>query len=71
MLSQGVPNECWKITKINDSYQLADTYPSVLVVPANATDDDLRSVARFRSRGRLPVSLAVVHSQLQRLVVHV
>ncbi|XP_067949283.1 myotubularin-related protein 2-like isoform X2 [Watersipora subatra] len=51
----GVPNECWKVTRINDNYQLCDSYPSTLVVPSAATDEELRAVAKFRSRGRLPV----------------
>ncbi|XP_078457232.1 phosphatidylinositol-3,5-bisphosphate 3-phosphatase MTMR2-like isoform X1 [Lampetra planeri] len=48
-------NPPWKISKLNESYELCDTYPTVLVVPRSATDDDLRRTAAFRSRGRLPV----------------
>ena len=50
-----LPTESWKITKVNEKYDLCDTYPSVLVVPVNASEEDLRAVAAFRSRGRLPV----------------
>ncbi|RWS30590.1 myotubularin-related protein 2-like protein [Leptotrombidium deliense] len=37
------------------SYEVCDTYPQVLVVPSAATDDELKSTANFRSRGRIPV----------------
>ncbi|XP_074621963.1 phosphatidylinositol-3,5-bisphosphate 3-phosphatase MTMR2-like isoform X2 [Acropora palmata] len=52
---QNVPNECWKLTRINEKYELCDTYPSLFVVPASVSDEDLRKVAVFRSRERIPV----------------
>ncbi|XP_051167075.1 myotubularin-related protein 2 isoform X2 [Leptopilina boulardi] len=60
----GVNNDMWKITKINDSFTLCDSYPAVLAVPAAATDEDLQASAAFRSRGRLPV-LAWIHPESQ------
>lgn len=54
---QGIPNESWRITKINERYELCDTYPALLVVPANIPDEELKRVASFRSRGRIPVSV--------------
>ena len=48
---QGIPNESWRITKINERYELCDTYPALLVVPANIPDEELKRVASFRSRG--------------------
>lgn len=60
----GLPNESWKITKINEKYELCDTYPAVLAVPSAANDDFLRSVASFRSRGRLAV-LSWLHPESQ------
>lgn len=62
-----VPNETWRITKINDKYKLCDTYPAILAVPQAATDDDLQSVASFRSRGRLPV-LSWLHPETQATI---
>ncbi|XP_031789692.1 myotubularin-related protein 2 [Piliocolobus tephrosceles] len=53
---QGIPNESWRITKINERYELCDTYPALLVVPANIPDEELKRVGSFRSRGRIPVS---------------
>ncbi|KAK2165234.1 hypothetical protein LSH36_53g07021 [Paralvinella palmiformis] len=66
---QGVDSrhDTWKMTKINQNYELSDTYPQVLCVPALATDDDLRQVAAFRSRGRLPV-LSWIHPDGQTTI---
>ncbi|XP_051506911.1 myotubularin-like isoform X3 [Myxocyprinus asiaticus] len=52
---QGLPNNEWRVTFINMNYELCDTYPTVLVVPYKAPDEDLRRVATFRSRCRIPV----------------
>lgn len=54
----------WKITKINEFYEVCDSYPAIWAVPAVATDDDLRQVAAFRSRGRVPV-LSWIHPESQ------
>lgn len=59
---QGLPNESWRLTKINEHYELADTYPAIFCVPSAASDDDLRQVAHFRSRGRIPV-LCWIHPE--------
>lgn len=64
---QGVPNDMWKISKINENYEICDSYPTVLAVPAQATDDDLRAVAAFRSRGRIPV-LSWIHPESQATI---
>lgn len=57
----------WKITKINENYEICDSYPQILAVPAQVTDDDLRSVASFRSRGRIPV-LSWIHPESQATI---
>ncbi|KAK3099992.1 hypothetical protein FSP39_013159 [Pinctada imbricata] len=64
---QGLPTESWRISKINEKYELSDTYPSVLVVPAAATDEDVRQVATFRTKGRLPV-LSWIHPESQATI---
>ena len=64
---QGLPTESWRITKINDSYEVCDSYPAVWAVPTIATDEDLRSVAAFRSRGRLPI-LSWIHPESQATI---
>ncbi|KAM5290730.1 myotubularin isoform 6-T8 [Glossophaga mutica] len=53
---QGLPNHHWRITFINKCYELCDTYPALLVVPFRATDEDLKRVATFRSRNRIPAT---------------
>ena len=52
---QGLPTDCWRISKVNESYSLSDTYPPLLGVPMDVTDEDLKQVATFRSRARIPV----------------
>lgn len=42
---------------MNDHYELCDTYPSTLAVPVNIPDEELKRVAAFRAKGRIPVSL--------------
>ena len=51
----GLPNESWRITRTNEKYELCDTYPRILAVPATVSDNELKEVAKFRSRNRLPV----------------
>uniref|UniRef100_A0A915JYV0 phosphatidylinositol-3,5-bisphosphate 3-phosphatase n=1 Tax=Romanomermis culicivorax TaxID=13658 RepID=A0A915JYV0_ROMCU len=50
-----LPNDTWRISRINVRYEFADTYPSVLCVPSQATDEDLIKVGNFRNRCRIPV----------------
>lgn len=52
---QGLPNDTWRVSRINESYEFSETYPSVLAVPKHVSDDDLQAVATFRSRSRIPV----------------
>ena len=50
--------EChWRISRVNVNYEVSETYPALWAVPAQpqVTDDLLRKVACFRSRGRIPV----------------
>ena len=44
----------WRVTAINQGYELCETYPTSLVVPAAVTDDALSAAAAFRSKGRVP-----------------
>uniref|UniRef100_A0A5F8GRV9 Myotubularin related protein 1 n=1 Tax=Monodelphis domestica TaxID=13616 RepID=A0A5F8GRV9_MONDO len=64
---QGLPNESWKISKINSSYELCDTYPAIIVVPTSVKDDDLTKVAAFRAKGRVPV-LSWIHPESQATI---
>ncbi|KFO37450.1 Myotubularin [Fukomys damarensis] len=65
---QGLPNHHWRITFINKCYELCDTYPALLVVPYRAADEDLRRVAIFRSRNRIPV-LSWIHPENRTVIV--
>lgn len=60
----GVNNDSWRITKINETYQICDSYPAIWAVPKNVTDDKLKLVANFRSRNRLPVLSWIHHKSL-------
>ncbi|XP_028401912.1 myotubularin-related protein 2-like [Dendronephthya gigantea] len=51
----GLPTDCWRISHINENYELCDTYPPLVGVPQDVVDDDLKQVATFRSRSRIPV----------------
>nr|XP_039264373.1 myotubularin-related protein 2-like [Styela clava] len=67
---QGLPVEGWRYTKanmINSKYELCDTYPQLLVVPAAANDEHLNQVVQFRSRGRIPV-LSWIHPESQATI---
>lgn len=44
-----------RATRLNSNYMLCGSYPSVLIVPASVTDDEVRAVALFRSEQRVPV----------------
>ncbi|XP_052280564.1 myotubularin-related protein 2-like [Dreissena polymorpha] len=64
---QGVPNDNWRVSKLNEKYDVIDTYPSYFAVPKQANDDFLRQVATFRSRGRIPV-LSWIHPKSQATI---
>lgn len=56
----GAPDEYWCLTTINKDYEICDTYPRFLYVPATASTPMLVGSSRFRSKGRLPV-LSYLH----------
>uniref|UniRef100_A0A0A9Y770 phosphatidylinositol-3,5-bisphosphate 3-phosphatase n=3 Tax=Lygus hesperus TaxID=30085 RepID=A0A0A9Y770_LYGHE len=60
----GIPNDMWKITKCNESYTICDSYPAVWAIPVLTTEEDIRAVAGFRSRGRVPI-LSWIHPESQ------
>lgn len=46
----------WRVsTSLNAEYEVCASYPKVVCVPANASDDVLKGSANFRSKGRFPV----------------
>ena len=50
----------WRLTQANKNYEVCPTYPSLLAVPAQISDDVLRVASTFRTKSRLP-SLSWVH----------
>ncbi|XP_024030382.1 phosphatidylinositol-3-phosphatase myotubularin-1 isoform X1 [Morus notabilis] len=48
-------NDLWRISSVNSSYTICQTYPFSLIVPSCITDDDLLQASSFRARCRLPV----------------
>jgi len=51
----GVENPKWRISTVNENYELSDSYPKLICVPIQITDAILLECAKFRSRGRIPV----------------
>lgn len=45
---------------MNSNYKLSPTYPSAFVVPTAVSDGELRQIAHFRARGRVP-AVTYVH----------
>ncbi|XP_063059680.1 myotubularin-related protein 1b isoform X2 [Engraulis encrasicolus] len=64
----GLPNESWVMSKVNSSYELCESYPALLVVPSNITDEDLKRVAGFRAKRRIPV-LSWIHPETQAAII--
>ncbi|KAM9501380.1 myotubularin-related protein 1a isoform 2-T2 [Clarias gariepinus] len=64
----GLPNESWTISKMNSNYEVCDTYPALLVIPTSIKDDELRRVASFRAKHRIPV-LSWIHPESQATIV--
>lgn len=50
----GLPNSEWCCSSVNKEYQICDTYPSILYLPASVSSSVLIGSSKFRSRGRLP-----------------
>ncbi|OWZ09929.1 Myotubularin [Phytophthora megakarya] len=45
----------WRLSYINEEYELCPTYPSIVGVPASVSDSVLAVASKFRSKGRIPV----------------
>ncbi|XP_062868259.1 myotubularin-related protein 1b isoform X2 [Trichomycterus rosablanca] len=65
---QGLPNESWLISKINSNYEMCETYPALLVLPSSIKEDELKRVAAFRAKRRIPV-LSWIHPESQAAIV--
>lgn len=49
----GLPNNLWRITDINNNYAVCDSYPHLLVVPAQLSDSKIKQSAKFRGKHRV------------------
>ncbi|KAL5604437.1 uncharacterized protein BROUX77_004623 [Berkeleyomyces rouxiae] len=54
-INEKATDKGWRISTINHDYSFCDTYPSVLAVPSNISDNTLKYAKDFRSRNRIPV----------------
>ncbi|OIV90583.1 hypothetical protein TanjilG_01664 [Lupinus angustifolius] len=48
-------NDLLRISSVNSSHKMCQTYPFALVVPKIISDDEVLQASNFRARGRLPV----------------
>lgn len=48
-------SDAWRVSLINQQFQLCSSYPPLFYVPAEIQDSTLKECAAFRSKGRLPV----------------
>jgi len=46
--------KAWRICYVNEGFKTTATYPELHIVPASISDDDIKSVAAFRSSRRFP-----------------
>lgn len=44
----------FRLVQANVTFELCDSYPPVIVVPASFDDDELKIIASYRSKERLP-----------------
>ncbi|EFW20195.1 hypothetical protein D8B26_003372 [Coccidioides posadasii str. Silveira] len=45
----------WRLSAINSDYNFSPTYPCLLPVPTNISDNTINYAGRYRSRARIPV----------------
>ena len=45
----GIPDSRWRLTAVNDHFQLCPTYLRIVVAPNDITDKDLKVIAAFRN----------------------
>jgi len=45
----------WRFSTVNENFSICKSYPETLVVPLGVSDEQLKTVATFRTSGRIPV----------------
>ncbi|XP_031278562.1 phosphatidylinositol-3-phosphatase myotubularin-1-like [Pistacia vera] len=53
--SYRISNELWRITDVNSTYSLCQSYPFALIIPKSISDQEVLQGSSFRARCRLPV----------------
>ncbi|XP_044461637.1 phosphatidylinositol-3-phosphatase myotubularin-1-like [Mangifera indica] len=53
--SYRISNELWRITDVNSTYSLCQSYPFALIIPKSISDQEVLHGSSFRARCRLPV----------------
>jgi hypothetical protein len=48
----GFPGKDFRFSSLNDRYQVTPTYPNLVIVPNEITDEEMKASAEFRSRKR-------------------
>lgn len=52
---QNQAHSTWRLCTVNSDYKMCDTYSAQFMVPSDISDEEIRAVAAFRSKGRLPI----------------
>lgn len=52
---QGLINDYWRASTVNENYTFSPSYPKVFIVPATISDSVLKHAGKFRSKKRIPV----------------
>ena len=50
-----IPAQLWRISHINQEYTYCSTYPSKIIIPTEVSDEQLKEVFPFRSKGRMAI----------------
>lgn len=58
----------WRLSYVNENYEVCPTYPRAVVAPKIVDDDVLRKAAAFRSGGRFPI-LSYLHKRHETVIL--
>lgn len=53
-------NKRWRLFEKNQKFEICETYPKYVVVPAAVKDDLIIKSAKFRDGGRFPILSALI-----------
>ena len=61
-------SDAWRISRVNQNFEVCPTYPRLVLVPKPVDDDSILKIAKFRQRARFPV-LAYFHKPTQMVLL--